>query len=89
MCLNDQTYYSEQTNRLIAHNTGDDLFLDSSDIKILYHLSKGALMKNLPKYVPLAMATIERRKKRLKMLFGITDGTDRELLDIARANGFI
>lgn len=86
--LSGHTYYSEQTNRLIGHNS-DDFFLDSSDIKILYHLSKGTRMKNLPNYVPLAMATIERRKKKLKMLFGISDRGNRELLDIARAKGFI
>lgn len=87
--LKGHTYYSKQTNRLIGVGNEDEIFLDTSDLKILYHLSKGELMKNLPKYVPLAIATIERRKKRLKMLLGIQDGSDKELLDIARLRGYI
>ncbi|WP_422083483.1 response regulator [Ulvibacterium sp.] len=87
--LKGQCYYSEQASRLIGDNQRDDLFLDASDRKILYHLSKGERMKDLPGYIPLAMATIERRKKNLKIRFGIPDGNTKQLLDIARAKGFI
>lgn len=87
--LNGHAYYSERTNKLINHSNGGKIFLDTSDQKILYHLSKGERMKNLPKHVPLAMATIERRKKKLKMLFGIPDSNDKELLDEARIKGYI
>lgn len=87
--LNGSTYYSLQTNRILKRNKYNDIFLDSSDLKILYYLSKGELMKNLPLYVPLSIATIERRKKRLKLLFNIPTGSDKELLDVTRAKGFL
>ena len=83
------TYYSERTNKLIGKGNHHKAFLDSSDQKILYLLSKGFLMKDLPKHVPLSMATIERRKKNLKILFGIPDGTTNELLELAKIKGFI
>ncbi|WP_420319781.1 response regulator [Flagellimonas sp.] len=87
--LNGHTYYSDRINKLINYKNGAKIFLDTLDQKILYHLSKGERMKDLPKNVPLAMATIERRKKKLKMLFGIPDGNDKELLDEAREKGYI
>ena len=83
------TYYSERTNKLIGKGSHNRAFLDSSDQKILYLLSKGFLMKDLPKHVPLSMATIERRKKNLKIVFGIPDGTTNELLELAKIKGFI
>jgi hypothetical protein len=52
-------------------------------------LSIGELTKNLPKYVPLAIATIERRKKRLKMVFDIPYGGDKEIIEIAKLRGYI
>lgn len=83
-------YFSEQITTLIKNfNGNDNRFLDSSDLKILYHLSKGELMKNLPNVVPLSLATIERRKKRLKIILGIPFGSDRELLEISKDMGFI
>jgi len=83
------TYYSDRTNKLIGKGNYNQAFLDSANQKILYLLSKGYLMKDLPKHVPLSMATIERRKKNLKILFGIPDGTTNELLELAKQKGFI
>jgi DNA-binding NarL/FixJ family response regulator len=87
--LKGYTYYSEKTNRIIGVTHKDEIFLDTSDLKIIYHLSIGELTKNLPKYVPLAIATIERRKKRLKMLFDIPNGGDKEIIEIAKLRGYI
>lgn len=87
--LSDNSYYSKRTNRILRKISHQDLFLDSLDVKILYHLSLGERMKNLPKHVPLSMSTIERRKKHLKLLFGVPEGSTKELLEIARAKGFI
>ncbi len=83
------TYYSERTNKLIEKGRNEQLFLDSSDQKILHLLSKGFLMKEMPKHVPLHMATIERRKKRLKVMFGIPEGNTKDLLEIAKTKGYI
>lgn len=87
--LSDNFFYSERTNRLLSRGRNQDIFIDSWDNKILYHLSLGEKMKELPKHIPLSMATIERRKKNLKMLFEIPDGNTKQLLEIARKKGFI
>ncbi len=86
---NGQTYYSERTNKLIAEGDFGKAAMDSSNQKILHLLSKGFLMKDLPKYIPLSLATIERRKKNLKQLFGIPKGSTSELLELAKEKGFI
>lgn len=87
--LSDESYYSKKINKFLGKKSNQDFFLDSLDVKILYHLSRGERMKNLPNHVPLSMSTIERRKKNLKLLFGIPDGSTKELLEIVREKGFI
>jgi len=54
--INGDTYYSKTVKKLISPCNGEKIFLDSADQKILYHLSKGERMKNLPKHVHLAIA---------------------------------
>ncbi len=87
--LNGNTYYSERTNKLIGTQAGGAMHLDAYDRKILYHLSIGEKMKNMPHYIPLSMPTIERRKKNLKALFGVSEGGDLQLLQVAKKKGFI
>lgn len=87
MCNND--YYSESINKLITSGSYDEMEIDSWDKKIIYHLSLGDKMKNLTEYIPFSIATIERRKKNLKILFGIPEGTTKQLLKIAKEKGFI
>ncbi|WP_161598256.1 response regulator [Maribacter flavus] len=88
--LEGNKYYSDSVRNLSKQSTSyDDFFVDSLDMQIIYFLSKGELTKNLPRLVPLSMATIERRKKRLKTVFGIPYGSDKQLLDVAREKGYI
>ncbi|MGB5817860.1 MAG: response regulator [Saonia sp.] len=87
--LNGHTYYSERMNLSLRSCKTDKLYIDSLDRKILYYRSIGEKMKNLPQYIPLSMPSIERRKKRMKILLGIPDQDDRELLAVARKKGFL
>ncbi len=66
------------------------LLIDSIDRKILYELSIGARMKDMPNYVPLSAASIEKRKRHLKKIFNVKDkGGDRELILVAKEKGLI
>ena len=56
---------------------------------MLYELSRGIKMKMLPGILPFSLATIEKRKRQMKLNFGIEDGDDRSLLDKAHEYGFI
>ena len=69
--LNNQTYYSEKVKSLLSPDDFDEIYMDNWNRKILFHLSLGYKMKELPEHIPLSLPTIERRKKELKSLLGI------------------
>ena len=81
-------YYCEVVSNLVRKQVSNQITLDSFDRKILYHLSLGEKMKNLPHFVPLSLPTIERRKRRLKQLFEVKEG-DKSLIKKAKEKGFI
>ncbi len=62
---------------------------DDNDSKILQLLADGVKTINLPDYIPLALSTIEKRKANIKKQLMLHDGTDKELVDIAKNLGFI
>ena len=62
---------------------------DNIDRKILYELSIGTRMKDLPDIIPLSIAGIEKRKRHLKQIFNINSPNDKELLKIAKEKGFV
>ncbi|MFL0087526.1 DNA-binding response regulator, partial [Tenacibaculum maritimum] len=66
-----------------------DYIIDDLDRKILYELSIGTKMKNLPDVVPLSITAIERRKREIKKMFSISSLDDRDLILTAREKGFI
>jgi len=85
--IDNTPYYSKSVIQLMRKQTSNDLFLDSVDRKLLYELSNGAKMSELPKKLSLSIAALERRKRTLKDLFNVK--TDRELFIIAEEKGFI
>ncbi|WP_168796299.1 response regulator [Flagellimonas onchidii] len=87
--LQNKNFYSEKIRTLLSPDDFEKIYVDSWNRKILYHLSQGHKMKDLPSHIPLSMPTIERRKKRIKSLLGVPDGSTKELLDVARKKGFI
>lgn len=88
--LQKETVYSPRISKLnLSNRTIPNHHLDALDIRILYFISIGEKTKNLPKYIPLSMPSIERRKKRMKNLFGISDQDNRQLIFSAKEKGFI
>ncbi|WP_298900874.1 response regulator [uncultured Psychroserpens sp.] len=87
--INDPPYYSKTVIRLLRKQVANDFLLDNIDRKILYELSIGTRMKDLPNILPLSIAGIEKRKRHLKHLFNIKSVDDRELLLVAKDKGFI
>jgi len=87
--LNDGSYYCKIVSNLLRKRISSDVNIDYMDRKILYHLSTGEKMKNLPDHISLSMPSIERRKKRLKYIFEAIDGGDKLLLSKAKEKGFI
>lgn len=87
--LTDPPYYSKTVMKLLRKQVSNDLLLDHIDRKILYELSIGTKMKDLPNLVPLSIPGIEKRRRHLKQIFGIKSADDRELILLAKEKGFI
>lgn len=87
--LNNPPFYSGTVNSIVRRSITNDIDLDDIDRKILYLLSQGVRTKSLKDHIDMSMSAIEKRKKHLKMLFDIQDGSDETLLDEARTKGFI
>lgn len=87
--LNNIPYYSKSVLQLMRKQISNDFILDNIDGRLLYELSLGTKMKELPEVLPLSIAGIERRKRNLKMLFNVENQGDKELVLIAKEKGFI
>ena len=87
--INDPPYYSKTVVKLLRKQVANDFILDNIDRKILYELSLGTRMKDLPSVLPLSIAGIEKRKRHLQEIFNIKGGGDKELLLVAKEKGFI
>ncbi|MGJ8746101.1 response regulator [Polaribacter sp.] len=87
--ISDPPYYSKTVTKLLRKQISNNFLLDDIDRKILYELSIGTKMKELPEMIPLSLAGIEKRKRHLKQIFNITASDDKELLYLAKEKGFI
>ncbi|MFL1897064.1 response regulator [Aquimarina sp. 2-A2] len=87
--ISDPPYYSKTVVKLLRKEVSNEFLLDNIDRKLLYELSIGAKMKDLPKILPLSIAGIEKRKRHLKQIFNVKSVDDKELLLKAREMGFI
>lgn len=82
-------YYSTTVVKLLRKQVSSNFLLDKIDRQLLYELSIGTKMKELPNILPLSIAGIEKRKRQLKNIFEVTSIDDRDLLLKAREKGFI
>jgi DNA-binding NarL/FixJ family response regulator len=87
--LDDSPYYSKSVLKLFRKQGAVDFKLDKIDRQLLYELSIGTKMKDLPKILPMSLAGIEKRKKQLKEVFEVEDNDDRGLILKAKEKGFI
>ena len=87
--INNPPYYSKTVINLLRKQVANDFLLDSIDRKILYELSIGTRMKDLPDILPLSLPGIEKRKRILKHIFNTETTYDKELLIKAKEKGFI
>jgi DNA-binding NarL/FixJ family response regulator len=62
---------------------------DNYDSKILQLIADGIKTINLPKFIPLSLSAIEKRKSNIKKQLVLEDATDKELIDSAKKMGFI
>ncbi len=82
-------YYSSTVSGLFRKQMSQPMNVDRIDRLMLYELSMGTRMKEMPDVVPLSMAGIEKRKRILKQKFDVEDQGDKALILKAREMGFI
>ncbi|NGX84862.1 response regulator transcription factor [Aequorivita sp. KMM 9714] len=87
--LNNSIYYSRSVSKWLNSYRNCDFTLDKWDRLLLYALSQNIKTKELTMYLPFSLSTIEKRKKRIKLQFGVDQGDNRDLLLRAREFGFI
>lgn len=87
--LKNETYYSHSVIKMSNQINNDFKNIDQFDKLILFHLSKGTKVNDIPQYVPISLDTIESRKVGLKELLKIEDGSDIDLVREAKARGII
>ena len=82
-------HYSQTVSNLMRVKMHTNINIDKIDRQILFELSLGTKMKDLPNIVPLSIAGIEKRKRILKEVFDVEDQGDKALILKARELGFI
>ena len=82
-------YYTVTVLDHLRKNLVAEVDIDTTDRQLLYELSIGAKMIELPEILNLSKAGVEKRKRNLKILFEVEGVSDRELILEARNRGFI
>jgi DNA-binding NarL/FixJ family response regulator len=67
--INHVPYYSNSILKLLRQHISNDYNLDNIDRQLLYQLSLGTKTKDLPNMIPLSLPAIEKRKRKLNILF--------------------
>lgn len=87
--IKDERYYSQTVIKLVGQAQYNNIELDAFDKQILFHLSKGVKMKDLPQYIPLSLSAIEKRKLHIREILEVTGGSDIDLINEAKTKGVI
>ena len=84
-----ETYYSTSIKNAQKIMIQKNINWDDYDSKILQLLAEGVKTINMPNYIPLSLSTIEKRKSNIKKQLILNEGSDKELVDIAKTLGLV
>lgn len=87
--LADPPYYSKTIAKMLAKQKTKRYTIDHKDKLMLYYISRGKPTSDLPNFLHLSMSAIEKRKKRLKEVFKVTEGNDIDLINKAKEEGYL
>jgi len=82
-------YFGSRISKLLLSQATRNFSLDETDRIILYQLSLGTRIKDIPEYVSLSLRTVEDRKKKLKEIFQVKGEDNKALLKKAREMGYL
>jgi DNA-binding NarL/FixJ family response regulator len=84
--MKNDKYYSQSVQKILNQSPHNSIEIDEFDKQILFHLSKGTLVEDMPQYIPISLNAIERRRISLKELLKVK-GSDEELVKEAKSKG--
>ncbi|MFV8371483.1 response regulator [Flavobacterium sp. LB2P74] len=87
--IKNEIYYSQSVLKMLAQSEEDSIEIDQFDKEILFHISKGTKLSDIPQYIPITLGAIERRKIKLKELLKIEEGSDIDLVKEAKNKGLL
>lgn len=82
-------YYSPSVVKAAGKILTFSPILDTLDTQLLLELDKGLVMKEIADQLFLSRVAVVKRKQKLKLLFEVEEGNDRDLVNKARDLGFI
>gem|GEM_PF-2974120 len=85
--IDNTPYYSKTVVRYLTEQGANTYLLDEENHLLLYLLSRFYTMKMITKKMTLSLSALEKRKRRLKDLFGVEKSS--ELIKRAKEEGFI
>lgn len=86
--IKDQVYYSKSILEMLESHD-NSIEIDLFDKQILFHLSKGTEIQDMPQFIPISLNAIESRKSSLKELLNVVGEEDLELVKAAKNKGLI
>lgn len=87
--IKNEKYYSPSILKMINQLEQGMVEIDQFDKQILFHLSKGTKLSDMPQYIPISLSAIERRKQNLKKLLNLEEGSDADLVKEAKNKGLL
>lgn len=87
--ITDPPYYSKSVLKLVRKQISSEFVLDKIDRQLLHEISIGTKMIDLPNFIPLSTAALEKRKRHLIEIFNVQENGDRGLILAAKEKGFI
>ncbi|OXG08101.1 DNA-binding NarL/FixJ family response regulator [Flavobacterium araucananum] len=85
--MKNDKYYSQSVQKILNRSPHNSIEIDEFDKQILFHLSKGTRVEDMPQYIPISLNAIEKRKVSLKELLKVKSGLDEDLLKEAKSKG--
>jgi hypothetical protein len=72
---------------MLNQSPHNSIEIDEFDKQILFHLSKGTEVSEMPQYIPISLTEIEKRRVSLKELLKVRSGSDDDLVKEAKSKG--
>ncbi|RTY86674.1 response regulator [Flavobacterium sp. RSP15] len=87
--IKNEKYYSQSVLKMLNQAEENTIEIDQFDKDILFHISKGTKLNDIPQYIPISLGAIEQRKLNLKELLKIEHGSDIDLVREAKNKGLL